>query len=133
MLVLSEKSVGIFFEFPKNPWVIFFEFLMQQSPMFECVLHDDGGLSKAHIARHSSPTLLVHVITSVVANHAPSVPILNQFPSGSMSLLFQLSDKTLKSSNGLFENKYFMKTDKTSDFSLSFSRPSLELLHPKNC
>ena len=68
--------------------------------MLECVLRDDCGLSKTHIARHSSPTPLVHVITPMVANHAPSVPILNQFPSGSISvnLAFQLSDKTLKSS-----------------------------------
>ena len=44
-----------------------------------------------------SPTPLVHVVMSMVANHAPSVPILIQFPSGSMSvnLVFQLSDKTL--------------------------------------
>ena len=36
----------------------------------------------------------------MVANHAPSVPILSQLPSGSMSvnLAFQFSDKTLKSS-----------------------------------
>ena len=36
---------------------------------------------------------------SVVVNHAPFVPILFQFLSGSMSvnLAFQLSDKTLKS------------------------------------
>ena len=47
-----------------------------------------------------SPTPLVYVITPMVANHAPSVPILSQFPSGSMSvnLAFQLSDKTVKSS-----------------------------------
>ena len=71
---------------------------MQQSPTFEFVLHGDGGLSKAHIARHSSPLPLAHVITSMVANHAPSMPILSQFPSGSVSvnLAFQLSDKTLK-------------------------------------
>ena len=68
--------------------------------MFKFALRDNGGLSKAHIARHSSPTPLVHVITSMVENRAPSVPILSQFPSGSMSvnLAFQLSDKTLKSS-----------------------------------
>ena len=68
--------------------------------MLECVLHDDGGLSKAHIARHSSPTPLVYVITSMVANHASSVPILSRFQSGSMdvNLAFQLSDKILQSS-----------------------------------
>ena len=68
--------------------------------MFRFVVRDDCGLSKAHIARHRSPTSLVHVIVSMVANHAPSVPILIQFPSGSMSanLAFQLSDKTSKSS-----------------------------------
>ena len=68
--------------------------------MFERVVRDDGGLPKANIASHSSPTLLVYVIASMVANHVPSVPILTQFPSGSMSvnLVFQLSDKTLKSS-----------------------------------
>ena len=69
--------------------------------MFKFVLRDDGGLSKAHSARHSSPTSLVYIITSVVANRVPSVLILIQFPSGSMSvnLAFQLSDKTLKSSH----------------------------------
>ena len=51
LLTLSEKSVDIFF----------FEFLKERSPTFECVLHDDGGPSKAHIARHSSPTPLVYV------------------------------------------------------------------------
>ena len=68
--------------------------------MFKFVPRGDGGLSKAHIARHSSPTPLVHVIISMVANHAPSVPILTQFPRGSMSvnLACQLSKKTLKSS-----------------------------------
>ena len=68
--------------------------------MLEFVLRDDGGLSKAHIARHSSPTPLVHVITSMVSKHAPSVTILNQFLSGSMSVnhALQLSDETLKSS-----------------------------------
>ena len=68
--------------------------------MVEHELRDDGGLPKANIASHSSPTLLVYVITSMVANHVPSVPILTQFPSGSMSvnLDFQLSDKKLKSS-----------------------------------
>ena len=68
--------------------------------MFKFVLRDDGELSKAHIARQSSPPPLVYVVTSMVANHAPSLPILTQFPSGSMSvnLAFQLSDKTLKSS-----------------------------------
>ena len=49
--------------------------------MFKFVLRDNGGLSKAHIARHSNQPPLVHV----VANHAPSVPILIQFPSGSSS------------------------------------------------
>ena len=41
---------------------------------------------------------------SMVANHAPSVPIRTQFLSGSMSvnLAFQLSDKTLKSSHPHF-------------------------------
>ena len=64
---------------------------MERSPGFECALH---------IARHSSPPPLVHVIISVVANHAPSVPILARFLCGSMSinLAFQLNDKTLKSS-----------------------------------
>ena len=68
--------------------------------MFECVPRDDGGLSKAHIARYSSSLPLVYVIISMVANHAPSVPILSQFPSRYMSinLAFQLSNKTLKSS-----------------------------------
>ena len=68
--------------------------------MFKFVLCNDDGLSKAHIARHSSPIALVHVIISMAANYAPSVPILTRFPSGSMSvnLAFQLSDKTLKSS-----------------------------------
>ena len=53
----------------------FFEFLMQQSPRFKFIRCDDDGLSKAHIVRHSSPTPLLHVITSMVANRAPSVPI----------------------------------------------------------
>ena len=68
--------------------------------MAEYELRDDGGLSKTHIARYSSPTLLVHVVMSMVAIHAPSGPIPNQFLSGSVSvnLDFQLSDKTLKSS-----------------------------------
>ena len=68
--------------------------------MFERVVRDDGGLSKAHTARHSSPTPLDCVIMSVVAIHDPSVPVLTRFPSGSMSvnLAFRLSDKTLKSS-----------------------------------
>ena len=54
--------------------------------MFEFLLRDDGGLSKACIAKHSSPTPLVCVVMSMVANHAPSVPILSQFPSGFMSV-----------------------------------------------
>ena len=88
-VALSKKSVGFFFEI-----------LMEQSPIFKFVLRNDGGLSKAHIARHSESTSLVHVIMSMVANHAPSVPILSQFPSSSMSinLAFQLFGKTLKSS-----------------------------------
>ena len=73
--------------------------------MFKFILRDDGWLSKAHIAKHSSPTPLVHVITSRVVNCAPSVSILSQFPSGSKSvnLAFQLSDKTLKSSYKFYE------------------------------
>ena len=68
--------------------------------MVEYEVRNDGGISKAHITRHSCQTPLVYVIISVVANHASSVPILCQFLSGSMSinLAFQLSDKTLKSS-----------------------------------
>ena len=69
--------------------------------MFKFVLRGDGGLSEAHIARHSSAIPLVYVIISMVANHAPSMPILSQLPSSSMSvnLAFQLlSNKTLKSS-----------------------------------
>ena len=90
LLALSEISLGNFFEF-----------LMERSQMFKFVLCGDGGLSEAHVARHSSPIPLVYVIISMVANHAPSMPILNQFLDGSMSinLAFQLlSDKTLKSS-----------------------------------
>ena len=84
----------------KNPWAIFFEFLMERSSVFKFVLGDDGGLSKAHIRRHSIPPPLVCVVTSMVANRAPPVPILSQFPIGFMSvnLAFQLSDTTLKSS-----------------------------------
>ena len=68
--------------------------------MFKCVVRDEGELSNARIARRSRPTPPVYVITAMVVNHAPSVPILSQFLSGSMSvnLAFQLSDKTLKPS-----------------------------------
>ena len=75
LLALSKKSVGIFFEF-----------LVKRSLMFEFVLRDNGGLSKAHIARNSCPTPLVYVITTMVVNHAPAVLILTQFPSGSMGV-----------------------------------------------
>ena len=73
--------------------------MMQRSPIVKYEVRVDGGLSKAHIARHSSPTPLFYVIISMVANHAPSMQILGQFPSGSMSvnLAFQSPDKTLKS------------------------------------
>ena len=78
----------------------FFEIQTKGSPMFERVVRVNDGFSKANTARHSSPTPLVCVIMSMVANHAPSVAILAQFPSGSMSvnLAFQLSDKTLTTS-----------------------------------
>ena len=79
--------------------------------MFKFVVRGDGGLSKAHIARHSSPTPLFCVFTSVVANRAPSVPILSQSPSGSISvnLTFQLSDKMLKSLYPIFHVFYSEK------------------------
>ena len=69
--------------------------------MFKFVLRNDGRLSKAHLARHSSPTTLVYIIMSMVVIHAPFVSILSQFPSGSMSvnLAFHLSDKTLNPRN----------------------------------
>ena len=43
---------------------------------------------------------LLYVIMSMVANHAPFLPILTQFPSGSggVNLACQLSNTTLKSS-----------------------------------
>ena len=68
--------------------------------MVEYELRDNGRLLKAHIARYSRLTPLVHVTMSMVAIHAPSVRIPIQFPSGSASinLAFQLSNKTLKSS-----------------------------------
>ena len=46
----------------------------------------------------------------MITIHAPSVPILAQFPSGStgVNLAFQLSDKTLKPS-------YIFKKDKRQD------------------
>ena len=74
----------------------FFEFLIYRNPLYKFVVCDDGGLSKAHVEIHNSPTPLVYIITSIVANHAPSVPILKQFPS--VNLAFQFSDKTLNSS-----------------------------------
>ena len=46
-LVLSASS-------EKNPWAIFFfEFPIKRSPVFKFLLCDDGGLSRAHIERHS--------------------------------------------------------------------------------
>ena len=62
LLALYKKSLGNFF----------FEFLTEQNPVFKFVLREDGGLSKTHVARHTSPTLLVCIVISVVANHAPS-------------------------------------------------------------
>ena len=39
---------------------------MKRSPVLKSTLRDNGGVSKAHIARHSSPTPLVCVIIYMV-------------------------------------------------------------------
>ena len=96
----STNKNAHFVSFVQKSVSIFFKFLTQQSPVFKFVQCGNGGLSKAHIASHGSPIPLVYVIISMVTNYAPSVPILSQFLSGSMSvnLAFQLSGKTFKSS-----------------------------------
>ena len=61
----------------------------------EYILRVDGGFSKDRTKDRSSAMPLVQVIMSTVTIHASSVPILNQFPSGSIdvNLGFWLSDK----------------------------------------
>ena len=87
MLALFKKSVVNFFEFPSK-----------QSATMKKALRNNCELSKARTKDESSSTPLVWDIMLVVTIYAPSVPILNQFPSGSMdvNLTCQLPHRTLK-------------------------------------
>ena len=99
LLALSEKSVGIFFKF-----------LIERSPGFECAVHDNGGLSKAHIARHSSPTPLVTLpsLTLVSFWSASTITAVlgkgPQFANPRVSQLPDLGAFTLSLGVGYFTN-----------------------------